>query len=988
MPLLFKEKNGLGIQVPSHNFSINDVRMCVGSRRVLDVMDVNTQKNLEMSMKEWQQYYEDPDKTRLLNVISLEFSHTKLDNYVQSPLIVRQIDWVDVVWPKQLKEAQVEGTNSIHDMMYPKVQKYCLMSVKNCYTDFHIDFGGTSVWYHILKGSKVFWLIPPTEKNLQLYEKWVLSGKQSDVFFGDTVEKCARVYLTAGNTFFIPTGWIHAVYTPTDSLVFGGNFLHSFGIVKQLKIAQVEEATKVPQKFRYPFFTEMLWHVLAKYVYTLLGHSHLEEEPNRIEEIKGRPHIHLTHYELFGLKEIVMYLYDLQPQKKNVPELVKDPVALIKDVRNLVERHCKDSPDLAITGKAVLNTELNTRIHESYFQPTPTIDEQPSASSESKSFVSPPVSNRNGPRGPYKKSTTSPSTPKQIIASGSEKNSTNGGPRRRRTRCKICEACQRSDCGECSFCVDMVKFGGPGRAKQTCMMRQCLQPMLPVTAQCVYCHLDGWRQTPVSPQGKLQATLDGPSALMECSVCYEIAHPDCSQKQAQISSSIVNEDLPNSWECPLCCKSGKNTDYKPRHFRARQKSSDIRRMSISSDASSAIDHKQQIDNQEFADMSSESDSESPTKRKNQQIKLELKTEEDSMTVKLDDEQMIVKRTKSDDGSICSSLHESVDISENSNSLSRKKSTLRTQLAHQIISSSNKSLKKPFYVVRPSHQTSGILTQTGSSQTLDSTCLLLIFKYLPQETLVTCSLVNKLWSTTSVDPSLWKTMSCSQYKLSASLLMAIVRRQPENLILDWTNLAKRQLAWVIARIPGLKKLSLQGVPIQAILGLHTCLCPPLQNLDLSFVRGLNDSAIRDILSPPKDSRPGLTDSKSRLRNLRSLKIAGTDISDVAMRYITQGLPSLIHLDLSSCQRITDAGVAQIGTCSSAINTLIELDLSSCKLITELALEYLTKCEALTRLDLRHVPQVATQAVIKFASKSKHNLQVQDIKLVDKRKPSSN
>jgi len=39
--------------------------------------------------------------------------------------------------------------------MYPKVQKYCLMSVKGCYTDFHVDFGGTSVWYHILKGAKV-----------------------------------------------------------------------------------------------------------------------------------------------------------------------------------------------------------------------------------------------------------------------------------------------------------------------------------------------------------------------------------------------------------------------------------------------------------------------------------------------------------------------------------------------------------------------------------------------------------------------------------------------------------------------------------------------------------------------------------------------------------------------------------------------------------------------------------------------------------------
>ena len=44
---------------------------------------------------------------------------------------------------------------AMDEMMYPKVQKYCLMSVKGCYTDFHVDFGGTSVWYHILKGAKV-----------------------------------------------------------------------------------------------------------------------------------------------------------------------------------------------------------------------------------------------------------------------------------------------------------------------------------------------------------------------------------------------------------------------------------------------------------------------------------------------------------------------------------------------------------------------------------------------------------------------------------------------------------------------------------------------------------------------------------------------------------------------------------------------------------------------------------------------------------------
>lgn len=691
IPLLFRDKTGLGIRMPDPNeFTINDVRLCVGSRRILDVMDVNTQKNLQMTMKEWQQYYDNPQKDRLLNVISLEFSHTRLDSYIQSPDIVRQIDWVDVVWPKSLKDAQREGTNLLGNMMYPKVQKYCLMSVKNCYTDFHIDFGGTSVWYHILKGSKVFWLIPPTEKNLQLYEKWVLSGKQADIFFGDTVEKCARVYLTAGNTFFIPTGWIHAVYTPSDSLVFGGNFLHSFGIVKQLKTAQVEDATKVPQKFRYPFFTEMLWYVLARYVYVLLGHSHLEGEPSIEEtEMSLRPHINLTHYELFGLKEIVMYLYDLPPNKKNVPELVRDPVALIKDVRTLVERHCKDKPELAITGESVLkppglmhpvfqeydrtrvkqeikqeivrknaeiireqqqleaqqaaessNTTATTHIAHTFSGTTTvttdngiTIKKEPVENGNVQSsqqqqqqqipqqqqqqpaqptFVSPTdnikyrppkkmhlanavaaaASNSNNTNAvsviascssynsphtqllpPIQTSHTPSSSADNCHSPGeSSKISPNvtglGQPRRRRTRCKNCAACQRSDCGECSFCLDMVKFGGPGRAKQTCMMRQCLSPMLPVTAQCVFCHLDGWRQTPVSPQTKQLASIDGPSSLMECSVCYEIAHPDCAlssldgTEYAADAKGIVNEDLPNSWECPSCCKSGKNNDYK------------------------------------------------------------------------------------------------------------------------------------------------------------------------------------------------------------------------------------------------------------------------------------------------------------------------------------------------------------------------------------------------------------------------------------------
>lgn len=348
-----------------------------------------------------------------------------------------------------------------------------------------------------------------------------------------------------------------------------------------------------------------------------------------------------------------------------------------------------------------------------------------------------------------------------------------------------------------------------------------------------------------------------------------------------------------------------------------------------------------------------------------------------------------KRRKSDDGnSNCSSSVQDAPSEHpepSASSMPRKKNTLRTQLAQQILNSSTKPLRKPSFVVRPAAVASTSAASSAANQhyALDQTALLAIFRHLPQETLVACSTVCKAWANVSVDPKLWRTMNCSHHKLSASLLTAIVRRQPETLSLDWTNLVKRQLGWLIARLPALKHLSLQGTQIAAALGLHTCLCPPLQVLDLSFVQNLNDSAIRDILSPPKDSRPGLADSKSRLRNLKVLKLAGTDISDVALRYITQGVPSLVHLNISSCQRVTDTGVAQIGCSASAINTLVELDLSSCKLVTELCLEYLAKCEALTHLDLRHVPQVPTQAVIKFAAKSKHDLHVRDVKLVEKR-----
>lgn len=40
--------------------------------------------------------------------------------------------------------------------------------------------------------------------------------------------------------------------------------------------------------------------------------------------------------------------------------------------------------------------------------------------------------------------------------------------------CGECEPCNREDCGKCVHCLDKVKFGGPGKRKQKCTLRVCV----------------------------------------------------------------------------------------------------------------------------------------------------------------------------------------------------------------------------------------------------------------------------------------------------------------------------------------------------------------------------------------------------------------------------------------------------------------------------------------------------------------------------------
>ncbi|KAK5168824.1 JmjC domain-containing histone demethylation protein 1 [Saxophila tyrrhenica] len=245
--------------VMPEGLSVRSVCNLIGGDWPIDVIDVKTQNSgAKWNMAKWADYYEEiPDESKAIrNVISLEVSQTKLGRLLQRPKVVRDLDLQDDVWPQE----------EIDKGKFPKVQFYCLMSVADSYTDFHIDFGGSSVYYHILKGKKTFFFIPPKAKHLKAYEEWNDSPQQNFTFLPNITKECYRVDLHEGDTMLIPSGWIHAVWTPEDSLVIGGNFLNRLSYKNQFKVVDIEKANETPMKFRYPSFQKVMWYTAIKYL--------------------------------------------------------------------------------------------------------------------------------------------------------------------------------------------------------------------------------------------------------------------------------------------------------------------------------------------------------------------------------------------------------------------------------------------------------------------------------------------------------------------------------------------------------------------------------------------------------------------------------------------------------------------------------------------------------------------------------------------------
>lgn len=341
IPIIATSSEELGMRLPPvERLTVRGVLSSLPPEHELSVIDVATQtESSAWSLAQWISYFETPvaSRTAVCNVISLEISRTEFaKEHLRAPSFVREADWLNL-WPTEVRLAQPPEIPSIDHLLThghvarkarkaPEVapttaaaderpyvqaipaplgvQLYCLMGTAGSYTDFHADFGGSSVWYHVVRGEKIFLVIEPTAENLAVYEQWHRVGSPLTTFLPDLYAKrdaadgrdlrarptVRRFSVTSGQTLFLPSGWIHAVFTPVDSLVFGGNFLHSYHIDSQLLIYNLELNTHIAARFKYPNFEALCWIWMREYVHRLRA---------------PLAQLHVTLFELRGLAQLV-----------------------------------------------------------------------------------------------------------------------------------------------------------------------------------------------------------------------------------------------------------------------------------------------------------------------------------------------------------------------------------------------------------------------------------------------------------------------------------------------------------------------------------------------------------------------------------------------------------------------------------------------------------------------------------------------------------
>lgn len=264
-------------------------------------------EELTWTLSQLATYFETPVKQRrfVVNQTSFDISQLRIGEAITLPSFVQEIDWLFLT-----KQANIHQ----QDPLFRFAKKIVITSAMLAFTDF--DLRVSSVWYTVLHGEKWWCVVKPTEETLNAYANYHEEGDKRVDFFLKRIAKTLKleednpklkdyivwVKQTEGQTVIIPSGWIHAVHTPIDSLAIGGNFLHGYSIQQQAEIEKLFPEMGTCETFRCPNFAES-YMFAANYYYNEMGLAieKMEQQKRQRSKVWGFPKTRISLQEMRGL---------------------------------------------------------------------------------------------------------------------------------------------------------------------------------------------------------------------------------------------------------------------------------------------------------------------------------------------------------------------------------------------------------------------------------------------------------------------------------------------------------------------------------------------------------------------------------------------------------------------------------------------------------------------------------------------------------------
>ena len=164
-----------------------------------------------------------------MNILDLPIPHDLgLVDGIRLPAFLHDLMKFSKLPPKNAEDIR-KGLRSSPEALWVLISQFSSLS------GVHMDHKGMLTWACVTTGMKLWFLIEPSYENLKIRIK---NGQFEGL---KDYTKIICILMLPGDILIMKPGTLHAVYTPSDSKVVGGHFLHPRFLVESLKMADISQ---------------------------------------------------------------------------------------------------------------------------------------------------------------------------------------------------------------------------------------------------------------------------------------------------------------------------------------------------------------------------------------------------------------------------------------------------------------------------------------------------------------------------------------------------------------------------------------------------------------------------------------------------------------------------------------------------------------------------------------------------------------------------